>query len=136
MGNLRDKGKKKLRLVPALQRNLTGSIPSTCPGQTHTFPFSQEGRAELLPDVRVLGDEAQHLQAEQCWVFEADQLLQGKDGLQALLTLVQTLGGRAATCWDHEATAVAGEMQSSPHCPHGDLRLAPPHSACPTVQPQ
>lgn len=51
-----------------------------------------------LPDIGVLGDEAQHLQAEQCWVFEADQLPQGKNGLQALLAPLQALGGKAARC--------------------------------------
>lgn len=58
-------GAGKPRFLPALQRNLTGSSPSLVP-LGRLMPTPSRGRAELgfSPDVGVLGDEAQHLQAE------------------------------------------------------------------------
>lgn len=80
-------GKRKLSACSAAQTWLPSAVLPTLP----------HGRAELgsLPDVGVLGDEAQHLQAEQSRVFEAEQLPHGKHGLEVLLAPVQALKGRA-----------------------------------------
>lgn len=74
-----------------------------------------------LPDIGVLGGKAQHLQAEECWVFEADQLPQGKNSLQALLAPFQALQGKAARCETQRRSLQCLGRQLCPQCPRGDL---------------